>query len=106
MNIHDINPSAPPAPANANSPAGGADSQIRALEQKLQQLTREKEKAVEAKDEEKAKQIEEQIQEIQKQIAELKRQRSMEQEKEENRSSVGAKKAKEPGLSRYFDESV
>ncbi len=106
MNINGINPSALPAPANANSPAGGVDPRIMALEQKLQQLTIEKEKAIEAKDEEKAKKIEEQIQEIKKQIAELKRKKSKKQEKEENPSSVKAEKAKEPGFGRYLDESV
>ncbi len=106
MNINGINPSALPNPANANSPAGGADSQIRALEQKLLQLTNEKEKAVEAKDEEKAKKIEKQIQGIKKQIAELKRQENKEDEKEKDRSSVQAEKAKESGMGRYLDESV
>ena len=106
MNISGISPSASPAPANTNSPAGGADSQIKALEQKLQQLTKEKGKAVKAKDEDKAKKIEEQIQEIKKQIAELKRQKSKKHEKEENPSSVQAEKAREPGLLRYLDESV
>lgn len=106
MSINGINSSALPVPANANSPAGGTDSQISALAQKLQQLIAEKGKAVKAKNEDKAKKIEEQIQEIKKQLAELKRQESKKMEKEENRTTVQAGKAKEPGMGRYLDESV
>lgn len=57
--------------APSNAAGGSSNSQLRALEQRLQQLTQEKQKAVKAQNSEQAKKLDVQIQEIRRQIAEL-----------------------------------
>ena len=73
MGISSIGANSLP-PASGPQSRGGADAEIRALEQKLRQLNTEREKAVQRRDMDEKEKLEKQIREIEKQIERLKQQ--------------------------------
>lgn len=107
MNISGISQGQPAALQKPPEGSNRADSEIRALEQKLQRLDSEKQKAVQSKDTERERELEKQIRELKKQIDRLRNRDNNRQEETGGADScVQPRVSVEPEKGKYIDEVI